>query len=231
MRLRCFASSIQLGKGRPSHKKTAAVPRTPRQCEYVDLLADKNVDVVIASGAAGTGKTMFATLAGINMLNDGHVHKLILTRPAVCTEESHGFLPGTLEKKMEPWTRPLFDVIETKFRYDDIQKLLMQRVIEISPIAFMRGRTFENSWIILDEAQNCTPNQILMVLTRLGSGSKLVITGDPNQHDRGFEQNGLSDLMGRMRSNTVNDPRMQVIELEDCDVQRHHLIPYILSLY
>lgn len=229
---RVFASSSFSGSHNKTHKKAVLEPRTARQRDYVEKLRDPGVDVVVASGVAGSGKTLFATYTGMRMLTEGHVKKLILTRPAVCTEESHGFLPGTLDKKMEPWTRPLFDVIETQFKQDDIQKMLSNRVIEVSPIAFMRGRTFENAWIVLDEAQNCTPNQMLMVLTRLGTNSKLVITGDPSQHDRGFDINGLTDLIGRINGvDGKKDSRIQVIQLEDSDVQRHHLIPYILSLY
>lgn len=228
--LRCVAS---VSKGSVVAKRRSVVePRTPKQRRYVDMLQDSDVDIVVASGVAGSGKTLFATYTGIQMLNQGRISKLILTRPAVSTEESHGFLPGTLDQKMEPWTRPLFDVVESQFNSDVVQKMLSNKLIEICPIGFMRGRTFENAWVICDEAQNCTPNQMLMIMTRLGMNSKLVITGDPQQHDRGFHDNGLTDLINRLNSETAEkEERIQIIEMESCDVQRHRLIPYILDMY
>lgn len=227
--VRCFASSLTTSSKRP--QRAFIEPRTQKQRTYVEKLLDNRVDVVIASGVAGSGKTLFATWVGMKLMNEGKVKKIILTRPAVSAEESHGYLPGSLDKKMEPWMRPLFDVLETGYKQDDIQKMLANRMIEICPIAFMRGRNFDESWIICDESQNCTPNQMLMIMTRLGMGSKLVVTGDPAQHDRGYENNGLTDLMYRIHSSTTKDDRIAVVELDEADVQRHPLIPHILNLY
>ena len=149
--------------------------------------------------------------------------RLILTRPAVSVDEQHGFLPGTLEKKMEPWTRPMFDCLHKYISPKDVKNY-----VEICPLAYMRGRTFENAWIIGDEMQNSTPAQMKMLLTRLGEGSKMVVTGDVQQHDRGFEENGLSDLTRRVF--TVSD-YIHHVAFTDEDVVRHPAIREILSMY
>ena len=197
-------------------------PRSIAQRRYLDLL-QSSVPIVIGTGPAGTGKTLLACHAGAKALIKGQVARLILTRPAVSVDEQHGFLPGTLEKKMEPWTRPMFDCLHKYIRPTDVKY-----DVEICPLAYMRGRTFENSWIIGDEMQNSTPAQMKMLLTRLGEGSKMVVTGDVQQHDRGFEENGLSDLTRRVF--TVSD-YIHHVEFTDEDVVRHPAIREILSMY
>ena len=172
---------------------------------------------------------MLATHVGVEKLKQGDVDKLIITRPAVSVDESHGYLPGTLENKMEPWIRPIMDVMLKSMSADDIARHMKQRTIEICPLAFMRGRTFENAWIICDEAQNCTPSQMLMVLTRIGHGSKLIVTGDPEQHDRGFENNGLVDFADRVR--IFRPDGIGIVEFDENDVMRHPIIPSILNMY
>jgi phosphate starvation-inducible protein PhoH and related proteins len=204
-------------------------PRSDHQRAYLDMLRNDEPNVVIASGCAGSGKTMLAAYVGIEKLRQGQIERVIITRPAVSVDEQHGFLPGTLEKKMEPWTRPIMDVILKHFSHEHVDSMIKQRIIEIAPLAYMRGRTFENAWIICDEAQNCTPNQILMVLTRMGLGSKLVITGDPMQFDRGFESNGLSDLVERVTR--YNNDLIQHITFTEEDVVRHPIIPVVLGMY
>lgn len=207
-------------------------PRNPKQAVYLDMLRAPKPYVVVASGHAGCGKSMLATQVGIEKLRAGDVEKVIITRPAVSVDEQHGFLPGTLEQKMDPWTRPVFDVIEKHFAPEEIQKLMKHRVLEICPLGFMRGRTFENAWIICDEAQNCTPNQMLMLLTRMGENSKIVVTGDPFQHDRGFESNGLKDLVDKLDEvASGNNNYLRSIQFEETDVERHEAIPFILSMY
>jgi phosphate starvation-inducible PhoH-like protein len=166
---------------------------------------------------------------GVRMLQKGVVNKLILTRPAVSVDEEHGFLPGTLEEKMDPWIRPLYDVLYKYYTPKQITQLLEKQVIEICPLAYMRGRTFENSWIILDEAQNTLKSQMLMALTRIGHGSKLIVTGDPAQHDRGFESNGLSDLMYRMCKHPSDEIAM--VQFTEQDVERHPVIQKVLKMY
>ena len=197
-------------------------PRTLAQRRYLDLL-QSSVPIVIGTGPAGTGKTLLACHAGAKALIKGQVARLILTRPAVSVDEQHGFLPGTLEKKMEPWTRPMFDCLHKYISPKDVKNY-----VEICPLAYMRGRTFENAWIIGDEMQNSTPAQMKMLLTRLGEGSKMVVTGDVQQHDRGFEENGLSDLTRRVF--TVSD-YIHHVEFTDEDVVRHPAIREILSMY
>lgn len=214
----------------PLHKNRHVIqPRTLRQLQYYELLKNEDPCVVVATGAAGSGKTLLATYVGIEKLKQGRIEKMIVTRPAVSVDESHGFLPGTLEKKFEPWARPIMDVIFKSFSFDEVNRMMAQKTIEFCPLAYCRGRTFENAWVICDESQNCTVNQMLMVLTRIGVGSKIIITGDPLQHDRGYENNGLVDFLERIQK---HDPdHIQVVEFDESDVMRHSIIPTILTMY
>jgi phosphate starvation-inducible PhoH-like protein len=143
--------------------------------------------------------------------------------------ESHGFLPGDLNQKMEPWTRPLLDVMREYYRAQDIATMIQDQVVEIAPLAFMRGRTFKNSWIIADEMQNATPAQAKMLMTRIGQNSRIVITGDVEQADRSNGDNGLMDLCARLQSRPVSG--IAVCELTARDVQRHPIIGSVLKLY
>src|SRR5210317_1472444 len=210
-------------------KKPDFKPRNDNQRLYLELLENPKKSIILATGPAGTGKTMIPSYTAIDKLLDSEINKIIITRPAVSVEEQHGFLPGTLEEKMEPWLRPVFDVFYQYYTPPQIQKLIQNQVIEICPLAYMRGRTFENSWIIADESQNMTPNQMLMLLTRIGKHSKMIITGDIKQHDRGFEQNGLKDLLDRLDVKNISD--IEVIKYSSSDVERHKVIPKILKLY
>jgi phosphate starvation-inducible protein PhoH and related proteins len=206
------------------------LPRNLAQQKYIELLNRPKPYIVVASGPAGSGKTILATHSGVEKLREGVIDKLVITRPAVSVDESHGFLPGSLEEKMGPWVRPVFDVLQLHYPRAKIDKLIKDDIIEISPLAYMRGRTFEKSWIICDEAQNTTVNQLLMVLTRIGNDSKLIITGDPNQHDRGFDVNGLNDFIQRM---TFFNPQPDIehVSFSEQDVERHPVIPVILKMY
>jgi len=197
-------------------------PRGVIQQRYFQLL-QSSVPIVVGSGPSGTGKTLLACHAGAKALTKGQVSKLILTRPAVSVDDQHGFLPGNIVKKMEPWTRPMFDCLHKYMSPKDVKEY-----VEICPLAYMRGRTFEHSWIIGDEMQNSTPSQMKMLLTRLGEGSKMVITGDVQQHDRGFDDNGLADLIRRLYP--ISD-YIHHVEFSEEDVQRHPAIREILSLY
>lgn len=228
--VRVVASVIPKGS-RSRHSSRAVSPRNDKQVRYLNLL--KSIDqpnVVIATGSAGTGKTFLATHTGVQKLIDNEVRKLVITRPAVSVDEQHGFLPGTLEKKMEPWIRPVLDVLIQYYPRSKIDMLFKDQVIEVCPLAFMRGRTFEDSYIICDEAQNTTINQMLMVLTRIGRNSKLVITGDPDQYDRGFMDNGLSDLMSKYEM-FDNHGMIECIHFDIEDVERHPVIPIVLDMY
>ena len=215
---------------RVKNLNTRIVPKNANQRKYVDLLNSVNPPIVVASGSAGTGKTLLATQVGVMKLLSEEIKKIIITRPTVSVDESIGFLPGTLDKKMEPWTRPIFDVLSMHYSKKKMDTLMSDKIIEICPLGFMRGRSFNDSWIILDEAQNATTNQVLLVLTRIGEGSKVVITGDPNQYDRGFSDNGLIDLIERIASSNVEES-IGLVQFDDSDVERHPVIPIILDMY
>jgi phosphate starvation-inducible PhoH-like protein len=165
---------------------------------------------------------------GSKALASGQVQRLILTRPAVSVDEQHGFLPGNLNKKMEPWTRPMFDALSRYWSGKKIQDMMLDHRIEVCPLAYMRGRTFDNAWIIGDEMQNSTPSQMKMLLTRIGEGSKMVIAGDGAQHDRGFEDNGLADLVRRL---DLNSESIKHLMFTEDDVVRAEVIKEILKMY
>ena len=202
-------------------------PRTLTQRKYLDLLQN-HVPIVVGTGPAGTGKTLLACHAASRALAARQVERLILTRPAVSVDEQHGHLPGSLEQKMAPWTRPMFDALYRWYPPKKVREMMYDQKIEICPLAYMRGRTFDNAWIIGDEMQNSTPSQMKMLLTRIGEGSKMVVIGDPNQHDRGFEHNGLIDLLEKLPAPTDN---IQNIEFTESDVVRHEVVREILRLY
>lgn len=205
-------------------------PKTVNQEIYVNALLDNSVDIVVGAGPAGTGKTYLAIQAAIKKLRAEEVDRIILTRPAVGVEdEKHGFLPGDINQKMEPWTRPLFDVLREYYTAKEIAHMLEEQIIEIAPLAFCRGRNFKNSFIVLDEAQNATPGQLKMIMTRIGEGSKIVITGDIEQADRKSSDNGLLDLQNRLRKGVI--PGLQLCSFDVKDVQRHRIIEHVLKLY
>lgn len=197
---------------------------------YLNHLNDPSVDIVIASGPAGTGKTYLAMLHAVKQFRERNYSKIVLTRPAVTVDdEKHGFLPGDLNEKMEPWVRPLLDILREFYTAKDIKHLLEEQIIEISPLAYCRGRTFKDSIIILDEAQNATPNQLKMLMTRIGYNSKIIITGDIEQTDRRTAQNGLLDLQCRLKQQKVTG--LVSCEFTRNDIKRHHIIEEILELY
>ena len=213
---------------RIKNKKHVVLPRNEKQEEYLSVL-HSNCPIVVATGPAGCGKTALVSHIAIQHLANSIVDKIVITRPAVCVDEQHGFLPGKLDSKMEPWTRPIFDTFSKSLNASAIQQMMKNKQIEICPLAFMRGRTFDNAFVICDESQNCTPNQMLMILTRIGENSKLVITGDLQQHDRGFENNGLLDLLTRIEKHPHGD--IHWVQFESTDIERHHIIPHIINMY
>lgn len=213
--------------GNRSYKRVELIPRNTAQEIYVESLLEKRM--VFAVGPAGTGKTLLAVLRAIQALRTGEITKIILTRPAVSVDEKHGFLPGTLNEKMEPWTRPIFDVFEEYYGLHETARMLDDGIIEIAPLGFMRGRTFKNAYVIVDEAQNCTVDQMKMVLTRLGEGSSIVVTGDLKQHDRGYEKNGLLDFLERLSKNP--SANLDVCKFTREHVERDPLVAEVLKIY
>jgi phosphate starvation-inducible PhoH-like protein len=205
-------------------------PKTRNQEQLVLNLLDPGQHIVLASGPAGTGKTYLAMLAAIKALRSGQCERIVLTRPAIGVEdERHGFLPGDLISKMEPWTRPLLDVLRDYYSPRDIAAMMEEQTIEISPLAYMRGRTFKNAWIVADEMQNATPGQMKMLLSRIGENSKIVVTGDIEQADRSGKDNGLLDIVQRLESRGGDG--IAVCNLGKRDIQRHPIIDTVLSLY
>jgi phosphate starvation-inducible PhoH-like protein len=212
---------------RSRQKEVKITPRNFHQDDLLGHLQDQNVDIVFAVGPAGTGKTLISALAGIQLLKQNRVDKFVLTRPAVSVDEQHGFLPGTLQEKMAPWVRPVMDLFEEYYSPEQLEYMLKDNKVEIAPLAYMRGRTFHDSWIIADEMQLSTVNQMKMLLTRIGEGSKLVITGDVRQCDRGYENNGLIDFMDRLGQSD----RIKMVRFDNSDIERHPVVQEVLKLY
>ena len=215
----------------PKVRHVELIPKSLNQETYIDLLNDHSKLIIFATGPAGTGKTMMAVLAAIKAYQNGECKKIVITRPAVgVDDEEHGFLPGDLNAKMAPWTRPIMDVFAEYYRQSEIAKMLDEQIIEVSPLAFMRGRTFKNSWIIADEMQNATPSQMKMLLTRLGENSKMVVTGDTRQADRKEQDNGLIDFQ-RLVAEYENSRYVAGVEFGGPDIQRHKAVVEVLRIY
>ena len=210
-------------------------PRTLNQELYLNYLRDPQIKILCATGPAGTGKTFMACHEAISLLKNNVIGKIIITRPVVPVEEDLGFLPGSLVKKMDPWTRPIIDVFEEKFSRQEIDNLIKNNVIEISPLAYMRGRTFKDAFIIADEMQNSSPNQMLMLTTRIGENSKMIITGDLKQTDKSFGKSGLQDFVHRFKEKfsfkPINETGIHLIQLNTSDIQRSKVVSKILEMY
>ena len=220
---------IQIKPYLKRNKQVTIVPRNLAQEQYLELLKNPKKFIVFAIGPAGTGKTMLGVQMAIKQLKEGMISKIIITRPAVSVDEEHGFLPGTLNQKMEPWTRPIMDVFEEYYHPKEIAEMLEDGVIEISPLAYMRGRTFKNAFVIADEMQNATPSQMKMLLTRIGDNSRMVVTGDLNQADRPRE-NGLLEFCNLYGQG--GEYRMiAMARFEQQHVERHPVVREILKLY
>jgi phosphate starvation-inducible PhoH-like protein len=204
-------------------KQVNILPRNRNQESYVLSLLDETKNIVFGIGPAGTGKTLLAVQVAVKLFKEGAVDKIIVTRPA-----DLGFLPGTLEEKMAPWTRPIFDVLKEYFNAAEITGMIQEGIIEISPLAYMRGRTFKNSFILADEMQNATPNQMKMLLTRLGEGSMMAVTGDLNQADR-LKDNGLIDFTNLLEKS--NQTCLDIVHFDQGDIERHAAVKAVLQVY
>lgn len=222
----------------PFTKSCDYSPKTPNQTTYLQFIQDNSLPIVFGIGPAGSGKTLFPCVHAIKLLKDGHIDKIIITRPIVAVEEEDiGFLPGNINKKMDPWTRPIFDIFKEYYSQNTIHSFLQSGKLEISPLAYMRGRTFKNSFIIADEMQNSTPNQMLMLTTRIGDNSKMVITGDLNQTDRSTDNNGLSHFIQNFNLYILNSfydhstIPIKTVFFKNKDIQRSPIVSQILDIY
>jgi phosphate starvation-inducible PhoH-like protein len=202
--------------------------QTPKQMRYIAAMRDDLKPLVFGVGPAGTGKTFLAVTAAVEALRNGLVDRIVVTRPAVEAGERLGFLPGALEEKVDPYLQPIWDAFRNQMRDDELKQRREQNRIEVAPIAFMRGRTLSNAFVIVDEAQNATIQQMKMVLTRLGQGSRMVVTGDPSQIDLPHvAMSGLDHalrLLGNLR-------RVEVVRFTGQDVMRHDLVAEIVEAY
>ncbi len=201
-------------------------PKTDGQRRYVTAMLEH--DMVFCLGPAGTGKTYLAAAVAVHLLRAGRVKRIALVRPAVEAGEKLGFLPGDLLQKVNPYLRPLFDAMHDMMTFDQLKRFMVSDVIEVIPLAFMRGRTLNSTVIILDEAQNATPSQMLMFLTRMGHHSKIIVTGDDSQVDLEPDQpSGLADAVQRLR----DVPGIAILRLTDEDIVRHRLVQAVVLRY
>lgn len=220
---------IEFAEVKTPKKKVSLTPRTLAQEDLLAAMQNPNTSIVVVFGPAGTGKTLLSTTYAIKALQEGEVKKIIISRPNIAVDDRDiGFLPGDILEKMAPWTRPFEDIFCEYYSKQEYKRLLENGIIEIVPMAFIRGRTFKNSFVIIDEAQGTTPNSLLAILTRIGEGSKYVVTGDTNQSDFQYT-NGLTDFLKRIK--TCPSKHIEIVEFTKSDIQRHPAIADILEIY
>ena len=205
-------------------------PKSQNQNNYVNYLNDESNKIIISTGPAGTGKTLFACQKAITQLKSQEIDKIILTRPVVTVEEEIGFLPGNIIKKMDPWTKPIFDIFLEYCSKTELDLLLHNGKIEICPLAFMRGRTLKSCFVIADEMQNSSPNQMKMLVTRLGTNSRMVITGDLQQTDI-QKENGLYDFITRLEKHNNSSSLIKLVKLENEDIERSEVVKKVIEIY
>lgn len=220
-----------LGKFSPKYKLTNS-----KQLKFQEMINNPKINIIVTTGSAGTGKTLVACQEAIRMLKELQISKIIITRPIVTVEENIGFLPGTLEDKVYPFMIPIYDYFLEHYTKDQVADMLRSGCIEVSPLAFMRGRTFKDCVVIADEMQNTSPNQMKMILTRLGENSKLIITGDLEQTDLG-STNGLQDLIDLLLFKYKDEQYKMFrdgfghVHLDNSCIKRHPIIEKVLELY
>ena len=206
------------------------VPKNKKQEEFINYLYNKQLPVIFSIGPAGTGKTFISCFYAIENFINNKIDKIIITRPTVSVDEDHGFLPGSLNDKMEPWLKPIYDHFSKYVSMNYLSRLTKENKIEICPLAYMRGRTFDNCIIIADEMQNSTENQMKMILTRIGTNCKLIVNGDLEQSDN--KRNGLRDFIGKYyRYENDSKNKIKIIKFDNCDIQRNTIISTILDIY
>ena len=218
-------------KERTKFDQAFTTPKNIHQESYLRALKNKHKKIVVCTGPAGTGKTLFATEQGILQFLTAKVEKLIFTRPSVSVDEDLGYLPGTLEEKMAPWVRPIYDILYQFVSAKEVSSLIEEKLIEIAPLGYMRGRTFKNAWIVADEMQNSTIAQMKMLLTRLGENTRIIITGDLDQRDlvKPEETNGLDDFLEKMRGRKSDS--ISSFEFNNADIQREEVVREVLEIY
>jgi phosphate starvation-inducible PhoH-like protein len=224
--LHSHETNIPDGKISIATKRKVIFPRSANQAEF--LTAMQNKDMIFGIGPAGTGKTYLAVAVGVSMLIAGKIDKIILTRPAVEAGEKLGFLPGDMREKVDPYLRPLYDAMHDMLPADQVERRLTNGEIEIAPLAFMRGRTLSNAFVILDEAQNTTPVQMKMFLTRLGNNARMVITGDLSQIDL---PNGIESGLKQAAKILKNISDIAFINFDENDIVRHPVVSKIVVAY
>lgn len=208
-------------------KKIDLIPRNLTQESYVEALENDRLPIVVGTGPAGTGKTYLAALAAVKALHEGRCDKIVITRPNRAVDDKDiGFLPGDIFKKMMPWMLPVLDVFKEYYTPQEVVALLENEVLEVCPIAYIRGRTFKNAFVIVDEAQGTTRNSMLSIMTRIGEGSKMVVTGDIRQSDIGAH-NGLQDFLDRFQGSKL----IEVISFTGKDVERSPVVSEVLRIY
>lgn len=212
-----------------THNSNLYNPRGINQKNLVKYLDDTTSKIIISLGPAGTGKTLFSCQKAITQLKSEEINKIIITRPVVTVEEEIGFLPGNIIKKMDPWTKPIFDIFLEYYSKIELDFMLNSGKIEICPLGFMRGRTFKNSFIIADEMQNSSPVQMKMLVTRIGTNSRLVITGDLNQSDIP-KANGLHDLVSKVEKYN-NTEMIKIVKFDSEDVERSEIVKKVIEIY
>ena len=226
---RHFQNNSNIINFQPHKRDIKILPRNRNQESYMLKLMDPQKDIVFGIGPAGTGKTLLAVQVAGKLFQSGIVDKIVVTRPAVSVDEDLGFLPGTLEQKMAPWTMPIFDVFKENYSQHQIRGMINENIIEIAPLAYMRGRTFKNAFIVADEMQNATIGQMKMLLTRLGTKSQMVVTGDLRQADR-MSSNGLLDFIKQLER--FNKTRhIDVVRFHQGDIERHNAVREVLQVY